>query len=162
MRLAAIKPDDLAVVTDDGFIPVGDTLAQEGALPRGASMIDLITQYDSLKGSIASAIEKGSAIKLDPKQLRPPVERPSKIWAAAFNFRRGTEGLGDTGGRGEESQLTPEQILEMTFLKPSSRSVTMPRSVHVRRNSVTLGFRAIASRRKSSSTSISYSPSRPV
>ena len=120
MRLAAIKPDDLAVVTDDGFIPVGDTLAQEGALPRGASMIDLITQYDSLKGSIASAIEKGSAIKLDPKQLRPPVERPSKIWAAAFNFRRGTEGLGDTGGRGEESQLTPEQILEMTFLKPSS------------------------------------------
>ena len=120
MRLAAIKPDDLAVVRDDALIPLGDTLAQEGALPRGASMIDLITRYDSLKGSIANAIENGSAIKLDPMQLRPPVERPSKIWAAAVNFKRGTGALGDTGGRGETSQMTPEQILEMTFLKPSS------------------------------------------
>jgi len=120
MQLASIKPNDLTVVKNDSFIPLGEILAQQRFLARGASMIDLITQYDSLKGSVADAITKGTAMKADPRQLKAPVERPSKIWAAAANFERGTTGLGDTGGRGESSKLTPEQILEMTFLKPSS------------------------------------------
>ena len=51
MRIAAVKPNDLAVVKDDAFILIGDALAEQGLLPKGASMIDFITRYDSLKNS---------------------------------------------------------------------------------------------------------------
>jgi 2-keto-4-pentenoate hydratase/2-oxohepta-3-ene-1,7-dioic acid hydratase in catechol pathway len=83
-------------------------------------MTDFIARYDSLKNSLERAIARGKSIKLDPHLLKPPVERPSKIWAAAFNYKRGTSDLNDAAGRGEASRFTPEQILEMTFLKPSS------------------------------------------
>ena len=46
-------------------------------------------------------------------------------------------------------------LFSATFLKPSARSVTMPRSMQIWRNSVMLGLRAIASRMKSSRISIS-------
>ncbi|TAK09059.1 FAA hydrolase family protein [bacterium] len=120
MRIASIKPNDLALVRNNHLIPVGDALAQQGALPRGASMIDLITYYDSLKDAIAKAVEKGTAIKLDAKKLKPPVESPSKIWAAATNYKRGSTGLDDARGRGAAGSATPEEILERTFLKPPS------------------------------------------
>lgn len=120
MRIASIKPNDLAVVRNDHWVPVGEALAQQGALPRGASMIDLITHYDSLKDAIAKAVEKGTAIRLDAKKLKPPVERPSKIWAAATNYKRGSTGLDDARGRGTAGTATPDEILERTFLKPPS------------------------------------------
>ena len=43
MKLAAIKPGELAIVQDDLFIPVGSIL------PSGSSMIDLIAAYDHLE-----------------------------------------------------------------------------------------------------------------
>ena len=43
--------------------------------------------------------------KLDAKLLKPPLERPSKIWAAAGNYKRGTTGLGDARGRGSAAKL---------------------------------------------------------
>jgi 2-keto-4-pentenoate hydratase/2-oxohepta-3-ene-1,7-dioic acid hydratase in catechol pathway len=52
--------------------------------------------------------------------LRPPVEKPSKIWAAAGNYRRGSQGLGDARGRGSASQTSPAELLENIFLKPPS------------------------------------------
>lgn len=123
MRIASIRPDNLAVVRNDQLVPIGEVLTRQGALPKGASMIDLITQYDSLMGAIAQAMEKGSPIKLDTKKLKPPVENPSKIWAAATNYKRGSEGLDDARGRGTAGTATPEEILERTFLKPPSAIV---------------------------------------
>ena len=123
MRLASIKPDDLAVVRNGHLLPIGEVLAQQGALPRGASMIDLIARYDAVKDSISKAVEKGSPLKLDPQKLKPPVERPSKIWAAATNYKRGSTGLDDARGRGTAGSATPEEILERTFLKPPSAIV---------------------------------------
>ena len=120
MRIASIKPNDLAVVRNDHLVSIAEALAQQGALPRGASMIDLIDQYGALKDAIAKAIEKGTAIKLDAKKLKPPVEKPSKIWAAATNYKRGSTGLDDARGRGTAGSATPEEILERTFLKPPS------------------------------------------
>ncbi len=120
MHLASIKPDDLAVVRNDSYVLVKDLLAHKGLLPREASMIDLITQYDALKDSLAEATERGTAMDLDPDKLKPPVERPSKIWAAASNYKRGSTGLEDARGRGEARASTPQEILEMTFLKPPS------------------------------------------
>src|SRR5205807_7192045 len=49
-----------------------------------------------------------------------PVPKPSKIWAAAANYRRGGTGLDNTAGRGEASQTPPEELLESAFLKPPS------------------------------------------
>ena len=52
MKLATIKPNDLAIVRSDTLVPVGEALARSGALPKGASMIDLITQYSTIKEAI--------------------------------------------------------------------------------------------------------------
>jgi 2-keto-4-pentenoate hydratase/2-oxohepta-3-ene-1,7-dioic acid hydratase in catechol pathway len=120
MRIAAVKPNHIAVVEDGTFVLVDDILADEGLLPREASMIEFIARYDMLKNSLKTAITKGTKVSADAARLKPPVERPSKIWAAAFNYKRGTSDLRDAAGRGESSRFTPEEILEMTFLKPSS------------------------------------------
>lgn len=125
MHLASIKPNDLAVIQGDSFVAIGEYLSRLGNFPRNGTMVDLIERYESLKSHIEDAAAKGAAAKLDPKQLRPPVERPSKIWAAAGNYRRGSSGLDDARGRGEARTLTPQEILETTFLKPPS-AVTGP------------------------------------
>ena len=114
MKFATIKPDDLAIVHNDTLIPITGVLAKE------ATMLDLIAQYDQVKAGLADLAAKGGGTKLDPKQLKPPVERPSKIWAAAGNYKRGSGGLDDARGRGTASKTSPEELLENIFLKPPS------------------------------------------
>ena len=120
MKLASIKPNELAVVKDDTWIAVGETLARQGVLPTHFSMLDLIEKYESIKSSLVKATEEGSPKKLDAQLLKPPVEKPSKIWAAAGNYKRGSEGLGDARGRGTAARTSPEELLENIFLKPPS------------------------------------------
>jgi len=120
MKLATIKPNDLAIVKNGTLIPLSAALEGEGALPKGATMLDLIANYDDIKGKLADLAAKGAGAKLDPKLLKPPVERPSKIWAAAGNYKRGTGGLDDARGRGSASKTSPEELLENIFLKPPS------------------------------------------
>src|SRR5690349_11169190 len=120
MRVASIKPDDVAIVEGDSLILVGETLGVEGLLAKPVSMIEFITQYDSIKESVKTLISRGRRVRLDNQLLKAPVERPSKIWAAAFNYKRGTSDLKEGAGRGETLRFTPEQALEMAFLKPSS------------------------------------------
>jgi len=112
MKLAAIKPNELAVVRGDKLIPIGSLL------PKGSTMIDLINAYDGVKAQLAAL--DGSGTKLDPKLLKAPVENPSKIWAAAGNYQRGTAGLGEARGRGNAAKTSPEELLENIFLKPPS------------------------------------------
>ena len=114
MRLAAIRPNELAIVKDDKLMTVGDLL------PKGATMIDLITAYDDVKDKLASLANRGEGKPLDTRSLKAPVEKPSKIWAAAGNYKRGTEGLGDARGRGSAGKTSPEELLENIFLKPPS------------------------------------------
>ncbi|MGH7768336.1 MAG: fumarylacetoacetate hydrolase family protein [Candidatus Binatia bacterium] len=114
MKFASVKPNSLAIVQGNELILVDD------ALPKGVSMIDLISRYDGLRSSLAGVIQKGKRLPLDPKQLKAPVENPSKLWAAATNYKRGSEGLGDARGRGTAGTVTPQEILEKTFLKPPS------------------------------------------
>ncbi len=120
MRIASLKADRLAVVKDDGFVIISDALAQDGSLPKGASMVDLISRYDSLKGKIAQAADQGAKTPLDTKQLQAPVAEPSKIWAAASNYRRGGTGITDQAGRGEATETSAAELLQMAFLKPPS------------------------------------------
>jgi len=56
MKFASVKPDELAVVKDDAFVLIGDALAREGALPKGASMIDLMTHFNRVEGALAKAM----------------------------------------------------------------------------------------------------------
>ena len=86
MRIASVKPKDLAVVNDGTFILVADSLAEQGRLAEGASMIDFITRYDSLRNSLEGAIANGKTVALDSNLLKPPVERTSKVWATAFSL----------------------------------------------------------------------------
>jgi len=125
MKLASLKPNELAVVKDESLIPVGEILARQGILPKNFSMLDLIAQYDEIKGHVDHAARNENRKKLDAKLLKPPVEKPSKIWAAATNYKRGSEGLGDARGRGTAATATPEELLERIFLKPPS-AVTGP------------------------------------
>jgi len=123
MKLAAVKPNDLAVVKDDAMVLVGAKLAAAGLLPAGASMIDLIERYETVRDALAEAMRDGPYVKIDPQQLKAPIGRPSKIWAAAGNYKRGTADLGKSQGRGDAGSATPEEKLERIFLKPPSAVV---------------------------------------
>jgi 2-keto-4-pentenoate hydratase/2-oxohepta-3-ene-1,7-dioic acid hydratase in catechol pathway len=120
MHVASIRPNELALVDGEELLLIGDLLAQKGLLSQGSSMIDFIAHYDTVKNALQSVLSTAKRIKLDPALLKPPVERPSKIWAAAFNYKRGTSDIKEAAGRGETLKFTPEQALEMTFLKPPS------------------------------------------
>ena len=120
MHVASIRPNELALVDGEELLLIGELLAQKGLLSQGSSMINFIAHYDSVKNALQSVLSTAKRIKLDPALLKPPVERPSKIWAAAFNYKRGTSDIKEAAGRGETLKFTPEQALEMTFLKPPS------------------------------------------
>lgn len=128
MKLAAIQPDELAIVQNETLIPVGD------ALPAGSTMIDLIAAYDGIKSRLTGLAAAGGGKTLEPKLLRAPVERPSKIWAAAGNYKRGTAGLGDARGRGTAAKTSPEELLENIFLKPPSAIVGPERDILIPRD----------------------------
>jgi 2-keto-4-pentenoate hydratase/2-oxohepta-3-ene-1,7-dioic acid hydratase in catechol pathway len=114
MKFAAIKPNELAIVKNEKLISVGELL------PKGSTMIDLIAAYDGLKGRLDNVAAQSGGKTLDHKLLKPPVENPSKIWAAAGNYKRGTTGLDDARGRGTATKTSPEELLENIFLKPPS------------------------------------------
>ena len=120
MKLATIKPNDLAIVKNDRLIPIGATLSRDGALPSGATMVDLIANYDALKTRLEDIAAKAQSVNLDATLLKAPVENPSKIWAAAGNYKRGSEGLGEGRGRGTAGKTSPDELLENIFLKPPS------------------------------------------
>jgi len=125
MRLASVRPDQIAVVRDDGLVNVSDQLARQGLLPAGASLVDVITRYDSLHSQLDAAATSGTAKPVNEKELLPPISKPSKIWAAASNYKRGGSGLDSASGRGSSVSTSREDLLEMIFLKPPS-AVTGP------------------------------------
>jgi 2-keto-4-pentenoate hydratase/2-oxohepta-3-ene-1,7-dioic acid hydratase in catechol pathway len=125
MRLASIKPDEIAVVRNESFIPIGATLVRQGSLPNSFSMLNLIAQYDEIVEQVKNAAASGIPQPLDHKLLKAPVERPPKIWAAATNYKRGSQGLTEARGRGAAGTATPQELLERIFLKPPS-AITGP------------------------------------
>jgi 2-keto-4-pentenoate hydratase/2-oxohepta-3-ene-1,7-dioic acid hydratase in catechol pathway len=120
MKLASIKPHDAALVRDGAMVPLGEILGRAGLSSSDCTMIDLIASYERLQPALAEAAKNGRAEKLDPKSLNPPIGKPSKIWAAATNYKRGSAGLGEGRGRGSAGTATPEELLERIFLKPPS------------------------------------------
>src|SRR5919197_1362140 len=107
MRIASLKESRIAVIKDDSMVDVSAVLGGSGA-----AMIDLILRFDALKGRIGDAASQGAAAPVDASKLAAPVPRPSKIWAAASNYRRGGTGLENAAGRGTTATASPEAIAE--------------------------------------------------
>jgi 2-keto-4-pentenoate hydratase/2-oxohepta-3-ene-1,7-dioic acid hydratase in catechol pathway len=138
MKLASIKLHEVAIVNDNTLISLGEILAQDGALQKNFSMIDVIENYDALKNRLTRAMTAATAKKLDSKMLKAPVERPSKIWAAAGNYKRGSEGLGDARGRGTTATVSSEELLERIFLKPPSAITGPEENIIIPKNAETI------------------------
>lgn len=138
MKFASVKPDELAVVKDDAFVLIGDALAREGILPKGASMIDLMTNFERAQGAMANALKAGKTLKADAKQLKTPVEKPSKVWAAAGNYKRGSSDIGESQGRGVAEKISPEHLLESIFLKPTSSVIGPEQAIIIPKNAETI------------------------
>ena len=63
MKFATTKSDGLAIVQNDTLIPI------TGVLAKGSTMIDLIAQYEQIKGRLADLAARGGGSKLDSKLL---------------------------------------------------------------------------------------------
>jgi hypothetical protein len=89
MRIASVKPNDLAV-KDGTFVLIADSLAEQGLLPKGASMIDFIARYDSFRNSLEGAIAKGQTVALDSNLLKSlvPLDAPLFEHLEGLGFRR--------------------------------------------------------------------------
>ena len=116
MRLATLTPYGVGVVTNDGVVPV-----------ESRTMAEVLEHWDGLRDQLAGLPATHAAVLLDKVRLGPPVPHPSKIWAAAGNYRRGTGDLGQAAGRGAGRSGDPKQLLHEIFLKPPS-AVTGPSS----------------------------------
>ncbi len=122
MKFASVKPDELAVVKDDVFVLIGDALAREGVLPKGATMIDLMTHFNRVEGALAKAMSQGKTVKLDPKQLKTPVESPRRSGQRLAI----TKGVAQTSGHprveGLRRILNPSTSSKRFFSNPLHRS----------------------------------------
>ncbi len=119
MKLARLEPPDLAVVLDDVLVPIGEALIREGAL-RTPSMVELIANYPSVRPLLEQLLPQLPRVPLAGRRLAAPVDCPSKIWAAAANYRRGTSRASDQLGRGEAPSTEGSASMETAFLKPPS------------------------------------------
>ncbi len=115
MRFATLKDGSVAAVTADDKTVLLDAVCD--------SMTDLAASFETDRAAVERAVSKGSHVPLDAAQLAAPVPAPSKIWAAAGNYHRGSKNLASAGGRGEVRETPPDELLEHIFLKPPSAVV---------------------------------------
>lgn len=132
MQFATLKSGELAAIKEGKIYDLGDCFAP------GASMVDLMTLYQAKKDAIETCIAGQAGTQCEDDLLAAPVRRPSKIWGAAGNYRRGSGSLDNTGGRGEAGTATPEELLETIFLKPSSAVIGPGENIVIPRNAQTV------------------------
>ena len=115
MRFATLKDGTVAAVTSEDGVVFLDGIC--------GSMIGLAASYETSREAIERAVSETTPTALDAAQLAAPVPGPSKIWAAAGNYKRGSANLTSAGGRGEARERPPDELLEHIFLKPPSAVV---------------------------------------
>jgi hypothetical protein len=83
------------VLYDDynvGLLKDGNVVDVSGVVPRGGTpqltIEGLITNFQSLKGALARALDQEEGIPLSRVQLRAPVPRPGKIVCMGGELRR--------------------------------------------------------------------------
>src|SRR5919198_66834 len=68
MKLASIKPNELAIADNGLLIPVGENLARQGVLPSAFSMLDLIARYDEITEQLERIFLKPPSALTGPEQ----------------------------------------------------------------------------------------------
>jgi hypothetical protein len=119
MRVASVKPDELALVDGEEFVLIRDLLVRNGVLLHQASMIDFISQYDSLKNILDSLVSTAKRVRLDPAVLKPPVTAVEDL-GGGFQLQARHERHQGLRRPRRDLEVYAEQGLEMTFLKPPS------------------------------------------
>ena len=109
MKLATLLPWGSGIVVDGGVVPT-----------ESRTVMEIITRWEELGGQITDRAKSREPLPLDKVRLGPPIPNPSKIWAAAANYKRGTSDIDAASGRGNASTLDSHTLLENTFLKPPS------------------------------------------
>lgn len=132
MRFATLKSGSVAALTDDGAVLLDDLLKP------GGSMVDLAASYATDPKAVERAVAEGTPVSFDAGQVAAPVPKPSKIWGAAGNYRRGGKDLDSAGGRGEAKAATPDELLESIFLKPPSAVIGPGESIVIPPNAETV------------------------
>ena len=130
MRFATLRDGTVAAVPSDHQV-----VALDGV--RG-SMNDLAASYETDRTAVERAVSEGTSVTLDAAQLAAPVPAPSKIWAAAGNYHRGSANLTSSGGRGEARERSPDELLEHIFLKPPSAIVGPGEDIIIPRDAETI------------------------
>ncbi|HLG71177.1 MAG TPA: fumarylacetoacetate hydrolase family protein [Chloroflexota bacterium] len=114
MKLATLSPYGIGVVTPDG----------SGVVPvQSRPMAEVLEHWEGLHRQLASLLQTRTPVPIDSVRLGPPVPHPSKIWAAAGNYRRGSGDLSQGAGRGAARTTDPDELLHEIFLKPPSALV---------------------------------------
>jgi 2-keto-4-pentenoate hydratase/2-oxohepta-3-ene-1,7-dioic acid hydratase in catechol pathway len=116
VKFATLLPWGTGIVLENGIVPV-----------ESRTMMEIITRFDELEGQLQDRAQTRQPVPFEKARLGAPIPAPSKIWAAAANYRRGTSDLGQASGRGAAGTLDPNVLLENTFLKPPS-AITGPNS----------------------------------
>ena len=130
MRFATLKNGRVAAIPSDDTMVFLDGICD--------SMTDLAAAYETNREAVDRAVSEGAPAILDAAQLAAPVPAPSKIWAAAGNYRRGSANLASAGGRGEAGDRSPDELLEHIFLKPPSAVVGPGENVIIPSNAETI------------------------
>ncbi len=130
MRFATLRDGSVAAVTS------ADRMASlEGVC---GSMIDLAASFGARREAIERTVSESTPMDLKDAQLAAPVPAPSKIWAAAGNYHRGSANLNSSGGRGEARERSPDELLEHIFLKPPSAVVGPGEDIVIPRDAETI------------------------
>ena len=132
MRFATLKSGSVAALTDDGAVLLDDLLKP------GGSMVDLAASYATDPKAVERVVAEGTPVSFDAGQVAAPVPKPSKIWGAAGNYRRGGKDLDSAGGRGEAKAATPDELLVSIFLKPPSAVIGPGESIVIPPNAETV------------------------
>ena len=130
MRFATLKNGSVAAVTAEDKMVLLDGVCD--------SMVSLAASHDANRDAIGRAVSDNTPVSLDAAQLAAPVPAPSKIWAAAGNYHRGSKNLSSSGGRGEARETPPDELLEHIFLKPPSAVVGPGENILIPANAETV------------------------
>lgn len=130
MRFATLDDGTVAAVTSAaGMVSLGGICG---------SMIDLAASFETSREAVERAVSESTPTDLEDARLAAPVPAPSKIWAAAGNYKRGGANLTSSGGRGEARERSPDELLEHIFLKPPSAVVGPGKDILIPRDAETI------------------------
>ena len=85
MRVASMKPNELAIVDGEELVLIGEILALKGFLSQRASMIDFIAQYDSVKNILRNVVSTAKRVFADWRNS-PSIQRFGSHHAVARRF----------------------------------------------------------------------------